>query len=54
MFLAHGASLDLKNAAGEIAYDCIANENSQCARAIEFNMRIREIAKFDDQHIVCQ
>ena len=40
MLIANGADLMVKNKAEELPYDCIADEESQCARAVGFNMQI--------------
>lgn len=45
MLLIRGANLNIKNATGEKPYDCIPNENSQCARVVLFNIKIRNVAQ---------
>lgn len=61
MLLIRGASLNIKNAAGERPYDCIPNESSQCARAVLFNIKIRSVAQICDvsnggggKSVICQ
>lgn len=41
MLIANGSDLVIKNKANELPYDCIPNEESQCARAVGFNMQMR-------------
>lgn len=60
MLLIRGANLNIKNVIGERPYDCIPNENSQCARVVMFNLKIRNVAQICDngkkgvQSILCQ
>lgn len=54
MFMAHGANLELKNGSGETPFDCVPDENSDCAKAIEFNQRLRRMADLDERTIVSQ
>lgn len=54
MFLAHGASLELQNDLGETAFDGIGDEDGACAKAVQFNMKLRSLARFGEQIIVCQ
>lgn len=53
-FLAHGASLDLQNDLGEMAFDGIQDVHGACARAVEFNMKLRTIARFEAPTVICQ
>ncbi|XP_053951467.1 serine-rich adhesin for platelets [Anastrepha ludens] len=39
--IANGADLMVKNKAGELPYDCIPHEDSECARTVGFNMQMR-------------
>lgn len=54
IFLAHGASLELQNDLGATAFDGIQDVHGSCARAVEFNMRLRAIARFEVPTVVCQ
>lgn len=53
-FLAHGASLELRNDRGETAFAGIKDVSGSCARAVEFNMKMRSAAPFEVPRVVCQ
>lgn len=54
IFLAHGASLQLHNDLGETAFDGIQDAHGSCARAVQFNMQLRALARFEVPTVVCQ
>uniref|UniRef100_A0A1A9X5N0 Histone-lysine N-methyltransferase n=1 Tax=Glossina brevipalpis TaxID=37001 RepID=A0A1A9X5N0_9MUSC len=53
--IANGADLLLRNRSDELPYDCIPNEDSECARTVGFNMQMRAFHPRDFQRtrIVC-
>ncbi|XP_075159350.1 histone-lysine N-methyltransferase G9a [Haematobia irritans] len=52
LLIFNGADLMLKNRAGELPYDCIPNENSECARHVGFQMQMHALHR-RRSHIVC-
>lgn len=54
VFLAHGASLELVNDQGQRALDGCDDPLGACARAVQFNQRLRAFAQFEMPQVVCQ
>ncbi|XP_061387552.1 homeobox protein 5 [Musca vetustissima] len=52
LLIFNGADLMLKNRADELPYNCIPNENSDCARHVGFQMRMHALHR-RRSHIVC-
>ncbi|XP_063703297.1 histone-lysine N-methyltransferase EHMT2 [Culicoides brevitarsis] len=53
VLVANGANLYTRNDAGEIPFDCIPDETSQCARVLQFNMEMRNLGNYRERKVLC-